>query len=79
MATRAGGVASCNAGMTNWRRCSLAGGHVFQAIITQGSHEKKTTALVSIESWLFDRGPYNGLFKSAHNRVVFDTGYTLNN
>ena len=31
-----------------------------------GSHEKNP-ALLSIESWLFDRDPYNGLLQSPHN------------
>ena len=34
------------------------------------SHEKNKTALLSIESWLFHRNPYNGFLESPHNRVV---------
>ena len=35
----------------------------------QQSHEKKT-ALLSIESWLFNGDPYNGLLQSPDNWVV---------
>ncbi len=35
------------------------------------SHEKKT-ALLSIESWLFHRDPYNGLLKSPYNWAVLN-------
>ena len=37
---------------------------------TNLSHEK-SSALLSIESWLFTRDPYKGFLKSPHNRVGF--------
>ena len=33
----------------------------------------------SIESWLFNKDPYDGLLESSHNRAVFHPLYTLNN
>ena len=42
------------------------------------NHEKKKL-LLSIESWLFNRDPYNGWLKSPYNWVVESSIKTINN